>query len=280
MRLGVVMMGTGAHAAACVGVMKELENRGIWPHAVCAMGMGAWPAALFAAGLGGKEMESALRQAAGMGRRMMARTAGERIRKRAMPEGIRLNHLLSLQTGGRVLPLCAGAALFPCRMVGNGQRVLFSTRPFSQEPGMILAMQASVGFAARACMALPPFLAPVQYMGSALLGETDVAFCMQQLMRMGAQRVLVIAPQTAVRHQPDAMELIGAMLRLSGEAPPDAQAGVLRMAMPEGCGALDFERMEACCEAGRAAAERELDDVFDRMGMAFCRVLPFRRQIL
>lgn len=127
MRLGVVMTGTGAHAAACVGVMKELELRGIAPYAVCGMGMGAWPAALFAAGLDAQDMEKALHQAAGMGRKMIAPTAYERLGRRTMPAGARLNHLLGVQTGQRVLSLCPGAALFPCRMARNGQRVLFST---------------------------------------------------------------------------------------------------------------------------------------------------------
>ena len=34
MRLGVVMTGVGAQAAANVGVLRALEERGIFPHAV------------------------------------------------------------------------------------------------------------------------------------------------------------------------------------------------------------------------------------------------------
>ncbi len=278
MRLGVVMTGTGAHAAACVGVMKELSRRGIAPYAVCAMGMGAWPAALFAAGLDMQGMEKALHQAAGMGRKMIAPTVYERMTGRRMPAGERLNHLLGAQTGQRVLSLCPGAALFPCRMARNGQRVLFSTRAFMQETSAMLAMQASVSFAARACLAAPPFLAPLQFMGSPLLSETDAAFCARQLMLLGAQRVLVIVPYPSPRRVPDALDLAGTALRLAGEQPLEEETGVLRIDMPESAGALSFEQLDACSEAGRRAAERELDGVFDRMGLAFCRVLPFRGQ--
>lgn len=280
MRLGVVMTGTGAHAAACVGVMKELSLRGIAPYAVCGMGMGAWPAALFAAGLDTQEMGKAINQAAGMGRRMIAPTAYERLGRRGMPAGVRLNHLLGVQTGQRVLSLCPGAALFPCRMARNGQRVLFSTRAFMQEASAMLVMQASVGFAARACLAAPPFLAPVQFMGSPLLGETDTAFCVRQLLLLGAQRVLVILPFASPRRVPDALDLAGTALRLAGEQPLSEETGVLRIAMPESAGAMSLNQMEACSEAGKNAAERELSGIFDRMGMAFCRVLPFRGQTL
>jgi len=48
MRLGVVLTGTGAHAAACAGLLRALEERGIEPYCVCGMGGGAWPAALWA----------------------------------------------------------------------------------------------------------------------------------------------------------------------------------------------------------------------------------------
>ena len=280
MRLGVVMTGTGAHAAACVGVMKELELRGIAPYAVCGMGMGAWPAALFAAGLDVQNMEKALHQAAGMGRKMIAPTAYERLGRHAMPAGVRLNHLLGVQTGQRVLSLCPGAALFPCRMARNGQRVLFSTRAFMQEASAMLAMQATVGFAARACLAAPPFLAPVQFMGSPLLSETDVAFCARQLLLLGAHRVLIIAPFPSPRRVPDARDLTGTALRLAGEQPLGEETGVLRIIMPESAGALSLEQLEACSEAGRRAAGQELDSVFDQMGMAFCRVLPFRGQTM
>lgn len=279
MRLGVVMTGVGAHAAASVGVMQALAQRGIAPHAVCAMGMGALPAAWFAAGMEMADMEKALHQAAGMGRRMMARTACERMARKSMPEGERLNHLLGVQTGRRVLSLCPGAALFPCRMARSGQRVLFSTRPFMQEQEAVLAMQASVAFAARACMALPPFLAPVQYMGSPLLGETDSGFCARQLLLMGAQRVLIVEPQPSPQRVQDALDLAGTALRLSDGKLPEEAVAVLRVRMPDTVGALSLSQLAMCSRAGQMAAERELDALFERMGMAFCRVLPFRRQM-
>ena len=50
MRLGVVLTGVGAHAAAGAGVLRALEERGIEPHCVCGMDGGAFAAALYAMG--------------------------------------------------------------------------------------------------------------------------------------------------------------------------------------------------------------------------------------
>ena len=52
--------------------------------------------------------------------------------------------------------------------------------------------------------------------------------------------------------------------------------GVLRIMMPLEASALQFERMPRIAEAARAAAEAQLDSVLQGMGMAMCRVLPFR----
>ena len=79
---------------------------------------------------------------------------------------------------------------------------------------------------------------------------------------------------------PDALDLAGTALRLAGEQPLGEETGVLRVIMPESAGALSLTQLAACSEAGRRAAEQELDGVFDRMGMAFCRVLPFRGQTM
>ena len=282
LRLGVVMTGVGAHAAAAAGVLTELERRGVAPYAVCGMQGGAWPAALAAAGWPARDVNRAFEQAAGMGGRLLAPSVWERLRTagHGMASGTRINRLLNAQTGQRALSFSPCAALFPCRLARNGQRVVFSSRAFMQDSDALLAMQATVSFAARACMALPPFLAPVSYMGSALLAETDVGFAVRQLLALGAQRVLVIAPVPSPQHAPDALDLAGTALRLAGEQPLGEAACVLRMTMPATAGALSFEQMPACCEAGRRAAERELDGVFERMGMAFCRVLPFRRHTI
>jgi len=281
LRLGVVMMGNGAHAAACVGVLKELQRRGIEPYAVCGMQAGAWPAALFAAGLDAGNMEKALHQAARLGRKMLAPVWYEYLNRSApmMPDGVRLNHLLNSQTGQRVLSLCPGAALFLCRMARNGQRVVFSTRAFLQEGGAMLAMQATAGFAARACMALAPFLSPLQYMGSALLGETDVSFACRQLIALGAHRVLVISPCPSPQSVPDALDLACAPLRLAGAQLLPKECSELRVIMPQGVGALAIEKMESCALAGETAARQELDALLREMGMAYCRVLPFRRRL-
>lgn len=280
MRLGVVMTGAGAHAAACVGVLRELERRGIAPYAVCGLQAGAWPAALYAAGLSMAGMEKALHQAARAGSRMIAPKWYERLMPpfARMADGACLNHLLNAQTGQRILSLCPGAAVFPCRMVRTGQRVIFSTRTYMPDEGAMLAMQASVSFAARAAMGFVPFLSPMQYMGSHLLGETDPAIACRQLMLLGAHRVLLIVPSASPRRVPDALDLAAVSTGLADERLYGQEIGVLRVPMPDTAGALSFPRMEECALAGETAAAHALDDLFDRMGMARCRVLAFRRR--
>ena len=282
MRLGVVMTGVGAHAAACVGVLRELERRAITPHAVCGLQAGAWPAALFAVGTSNQSMEKALCQAAQAGTRMIAPVWHERLggTLACMPEGVKLNRLLDMQTGQRILSMCHGQAVFPCRMMRTGQRVIFSSRSYMPDSGAMLVMQASIGFAARAAMSLAPFLSPMQYMGSALLGETDRAFACRQLMLMGADRVLLLVPCSSPRRVPDALDLAGAAFSLAAQQPFESEIGVLRITMPETAGALSLGRLEECAAAGECAAREQLDALFERMGMAQCRVLAFRRRLM
>lgn len=275
MRLGVVMTGMGAHAAACVGVMKELTRRGIAPCSVCGMLGGAWPAALFAVGMDEAGMEKALHQAAALGRRMIAPVWYERLLGEHMPAGVHLNKLLSAQTGQHVLSLCPKPVVFPCRLARSGHRIVFSTRAFLQESGATLAMQATIGFAARAAMTVVPFLSPLHMMGSPILAESDTEFACRELLALGAQRVLVVNPVSSPGRELDALEQAGAALRYAGGH--GERAGVLRVVMPERAGALDFARLGACSEAGESAAREKLDDLLGAMGVSGSRVLPFRR---
>lgn len=278
MHLGVVMTGAGAHAAACVGVLRELERRGVVPHAVCGLLWGAWPAALFAAGMSVQSMEKALHQAAKLGSRMIAPMWYEKSIRNAVPGGVRLNHLLGAQTGQRILSLCPGTAVFPCRMARTGERVVFSTRAYMQDEGALLAMQAGVGFAARAAMGLAPFLAPMEYMGSKVLCDMDTAFACRQLMLLGAQRVLLIEPVLSPRRAADALDLCAGTIRLAALRPLGQETGILRIPMPDHAGALSLSCLEECAQAGQRAAQHTLDELFDHMGMARCRVLSFRRR--
>ena len=50
MRLGVVLTGAGACAAASAGALTWLLDAGVSPCAVCGMQAAAWPAALYLAG--------------------------------------------------------------------------------------------------------------------------------------------------------------------------------------------------------------------------------------
>ena len=283
MRLGVVMTGVGAHAAANLGVLRALEERGIALHCVCGLHGGAWPAALFAMGRCAKERETALSQAARMGRRMLMPASPSKALiargTQALSSGRRLENLLLAQTGHRLLSLCERPVVFPCRMLRTGHRVVFSTRAYAQENGAILSMQASVSFAARAAMALPPVLAPMEFMGSALLCDSDAAFACRQMAALGAHRILVIAPHGSAKRKPDALDLAGTALGDLGLSAQEAHTGVLEIASPQSVGAMDFEKMALCAQEGYRAAQAELDRIFERMGMAFCRVLPFERRV-
>ena len=153
MRLGLVMTGMGAHAAANAGVLRALEERGIEPHCVCAMNGGAWMAALYAMGRRPAQMREAMLAAQQLGTRLLAPTIGAKAMLRrgesALCDGRRLEQMLLAQTGHRVLSLCERPAVFPCMLARSGYRVVFSTRAMETEPGAMLAMQASISFAAR-----------------------------------------------------------------------------------------------------------------------------------
>jgi len=284
MRLGVVMTGVGAQAAANVGVLRALEERGIEPHGVCALQAGAWPAALYAVGKKSDRMIEDMNAAAAVGKRLLAPGigAGRRVMRGgdALCGGRRLERLLLMQAGHRMLSLCERPAAFPCRLARNGQRVVFATRPMLAQTGMIEVMQATVSFAARAAMALPPFLSPVEYMGSPLLGETDAAFCCRLLAQLGAQRVLVVCVQASPKKKPGALDLAGAVLLGDmQEAAKAEQAGYLRVVTPENAGASDVRSAAVFEEAGYRAAQEQLDALLSKLGMARCRVLPFERRV-
>lgn len=284
MRLGVIMTGAGAHGAAGIGVLRELARRGLEPFAVCGMQAGAWPAALFCAGTGVRGMEEALAQVARAGARLCEPSASARAvlrgTKDSLCKGQRLERLLRAQAGERIMALCPRQGLFLCRTARGGRRTIFSARPYVQEEGAMLSLQASVSFAARAAMALPPFLSPVAWMGSPLLPEEDLAFACRQMLSLGAHRVLVVCPQPPQRRAFDALELACARLYAARLPELPEHAALLRVCMPEGAGALSLGRMPACADAGEQTAREELDRLLGQLGMAYCRVLPFRRSLM
>ena len=281
MRLGVVLTGAGACAACGVGVLEELERRSLLPYAVCGLQSGAWPAALYCAGHDRVRMWDALLQAQRMGGRLLAPApmlrAALRSRAPALLNGRRLEHLLRVQAGERILALCPRRGAFLCRTAKGGRRVIFATQAEAQEPGAVLVLQASLAFAARAAMAMPPFLAPVTWMGSPLVPEADVAAACGVLQAMGAQRVLVVEPQSSPQRYMDALELTAAATGMASMRDPVENAAVLRVVMPAQAGALSMGKLALCAEAGRRTAGAELDALLAQLGMAQCRVLPFRR---
>ncbi len=275
MHLGIVMMGLGAHAAACAGVMEALEARKIVPCAVCGMQAGAWPAAVFLAGRTG--YTQALEQAARVGKKLLLPDEQTRSLffkgRPALCTGRRIEHLLNLQTGRKMLGMCERQGFFLCRMARGNQRVVFSTAQRLEDEGEIVTMQASVGYAARAAMAMPPFLSPMDWLGTPLLPIQDVELACSGLKRMGAHRVLVIAPEPSSRRCLDALELMD----MAKSANDNQNIGILRIPVTKN--ALDLNSLTACAQEGRNAAEQGLDRVLEQMGMAFCRVLPFRKTI-
>lgn len=64
MRLGVVLTGIGACAAASAGALTWLLDAGVAPYAVCGMQAAAWPAALYLVGYDADRLRVAAVQAA------------------------------------------------------------------------------------------------------------------------------------------------------------------------------------------------------------------------
>lgn len=269
MRLGVVLTGAGACAAASAGALTWLLDAGVSPCAVCGMQAAAWPAALYLAGYDAGRLRGAAAQAARMGRRLLRADASASavlgMKKSALCRGRRLEKLLAAQTGERALGLCERQGVFLCRTARSGHVVAFCTQSVSQE-GTIVTLQASAGFAARAALARPPFVSALEWMGSPLLPLDDLPLACRLLTAMGAQRVLVVAPQSALRHQPDALE------QASGFFVPCARelgenVGVFRIPLPETLGALSLDRILPAMDVGREAAEHGMEAALERIGM-------------
>lgn len=281
MRLGVVLTGIGACAAASAGALTWLLDAGVAPYAVCGMQAAAWPAALYLVGYDADRLRGAAVQAARAGRRLLTVDASARdvlgMKKSAICRGRRLEKLLAAQTGERALGLCERQGVFLCRAARSGHVVAFCTQSVTQD-GAIVTLQASTAFAARAALSRPPFVSPMEWMGSPLLPMDDVPLACRLLQTMGAQRVLVVAPQTALRHQPDALE------QASGFFVPCARemgenVGVFRIPLPEKFGALSLSDLLLGADAGREAAAQGMEAALMRLGMPLCRVLPFRRKL-
>lgn len=281
MRLGVVLTGIGACASASAGALTWLLDAGVAPYAVCGMQAAAWPAALYLVGYDADRLRGAAVQAARAGRRLLTADVSARdvlgMKKSAICRGRRLEKLLAAQTGERALGLCERQGVFLCRAARSGHVVAFCTQSVTQD-GAIVTLQASTAFAARAALSRPPFVSPMEWMGSPLLPMDDVPLACRLLQTMGAQRVLVVAPQTALRHQPDALE------QASGFFMPCAReiggnVGVFRIPLPEKFGALSLSDLPLGADAGREAAAQGMEAALMRLGMPLCRVLPFRRKL-
>lgn len=271
-------MGTGVFGAAGAGVLMELWQRQMEPYAVCALGSGAWPAALFASGCDSAQMELACRQAQRMGRRMIRKAPGGILGKKAAlytAEGV--ERLLQAQTRGRLLALCPRRVIFPVRSMRGGN-VVFTSRSYMAGDGRLPVTQASAAFAARAVMGMPPFLEPIQWMGTPLLPVNDDALAAKLLFASGAQRVLIVDMSSDDGYRSDGLLLASACME-KGKALDIPGTVRLAVRIPAYICSLSFDRITECMELGRKAAARELDQLLPELGMASCRVLPFRKAI-
>lgn len=126
MRLGVVLTGIGACAAASAGALTWLLDAGVAPYAVCGMQAAAWPAALYLVGYDADRLRGAAVQAARAGRRLLTADASARdvlgMKKSAICRGRRLEKLLAAQTGERALGLCERQGVFLCRAARSRPR--------------------------------------------------------------------------------------------------------------------------------------------------------------
>ncbi len=283
MRLGVVMTGTGAFAAANVGVLRLLEERAIEIYTVCGMQGGAWTAALHVAGYDAGRMEQALLHAgSGGGRLFRAQHAARSLmsgKRTCLCEGKGIDRLLRIQMGERLLGLCARRGIFPCRIADNGKHIVFATNAYACGRTYEITRQATVGFAARAAMGNPPFLSPLPWAGSWLLAEEDAAWAAQQLIYMGADRVLILHPCAANHGEMDALELAAAHRRWMQESECGQSAMALFAQMPAGVHALDYHKIPQIMKAGYEAAQAKLDAALRELGMTQCRILPFRARV-
>ena len=280
MRLGILMMGTGAYAAANLGVLRALEMRALEPYAVCGMGFGAWPAAQYLCAMDEAQRMAACLAAARHGRRFLGLPRGAaRVlqgKKTALCDGRGLGRLICAQAGERMLALSDRRGIFPCRMATNGRRLVFATQYYPQGADATLVTQASLAFACRAAMAQPPFLSAMPWLGAPLLAQENPAWAADQLLRLGADRVLIVCPQVRTLHEPDAMELCAAHTLWALEDKLPTGVGILRLMMPADVGALSFGEMPRIAQAGFDGAQAQLDAALYALGMASCRVLPFR----
>ena len=96
---------------------------------------------------------------------------------------------------------------------------------------------------------------------------------------MGAQRVLAVVPQLSAQREMDALDLTAACLRASQTDGLPENTVLLRVPLPPEAGALSLNRVLACVQAGEETARTELDRLLEELGMAHCRVLPFRRSL-
>ena len=217
--------------------------------------------------------------AARMGKRMLQRGASGRALLRGRDSLFAapgLERLLGVQTQGRVLALCPRRAVFLARHA-DGRRIVFTTRHLPCAQGELMAMQTGVGFAARACMAFAPFLPPLEWAGAPLLPAMDVCAAAQHLTELGAQRVLIVQGRRSPRTRPDALERTALCCMAADESALPPGAAMLHVPLPDGVSALSLGAVNACVEAGKKTAGQQLDCLFERMGMSFCRVIPFRR---
>lgn len=278
MRLGLVLCGEGVAAAANAGVLRALAERAVDVHAVSGAGGGAVAAALYALGLSSDEMQNAARRAAKEKRRLLDYPLPGSGRTEGMLQGRGISRYLLSITKGAAMSECVRPLAVPCLAALSGKTLAFTSLPGMRSRSVVFTREAPLWFAVRAAMSTPGLVAHVEWMEVPLVAVQEAAGCVQALLSMGAQEILLVSPQYQTPRTCDAFTLSALCRAHCFARAADERVHVIAPTLPQGIGALSLEASDACEQAGYEAAAQALDGLLECWGMQGARVLPFRRR--
>lgn len=278
MRLGLVLCGEGVAAAANAGVLRALSERAVDVHAVSGAGSGAIAAALFAMGLSRDEMQNAAQRAAKEKRRLLDYPLPGSGRTDGMLQGRGISRFLLSVTKGAAMSDCVRPLAVPCLAALSGKTLAFTSLPGMRSRSVVFTREAPLWFAVRAAMSTPGLIAHVEWMEVPLVAIQEASGCVQALLSMGAQEILLVSPRYQAPRTCDAFTLSALCKAHCFERPAEERVHVIAPELPQGIGALSLDASDACEQAGYAAAAQALDGLLESWGMQGARVLPFRRR--
>lgn len=256
----------------------RLSERAVDVHAVSGAGSGAIAAALFAMGLSRDEMQNAARRAAKEKRRLLDYPLPGSGRTDGMLQGRGISRFLLSITKGAAMSDCVRPLAVPCLAALSGKTLAFTSLPGMRSRSVVFTREAPLWFAVRAAMSTPGLIAHVEWMEVPLVAVQEASGCVQALLSMGAQEILLVSPRYQAPRTCDAFTLSALCKAHCFERPAEERVHVIAPELPQGIGALSpgrFGRMRTgriCgCGTGAGRAARKL-------GYAGARVLPFRRR--